>query len=395
MTLAPATRALRAVSPHWRAVALLSAMAAAILTSSLPAEAAGSSVCRRLEAELANARRGEPSARAQRYDAAIQRQREQMAIARQQARDAGCGYTQSRTTIRHCASIATTLERMARNLESLERNRARMDRARPKRSSEAILAALDANGCFDEVVEPEPTPLGEMLDEASRFDDPGLADPLEAEAATGERFRTLCVRTCDGYFYPMSNGATVTEFERDRRNCEASCPGTEMQIFYGPQGSEDVGAMVSTRNGAPYASMPTAFMHQNVSMPRPAQCGCGVKKEFEIVAGAPPARREQPAVSETGGAESRDADAEEDAPEAAAAVEPATPSKPSGSFWVAPPKEPEEPPSTGAASQAAAPPAAAPASPAPERRVRVVGPEFLPDPAEAIDLRTKAQSSDP
>ena len=374
-------------------LALLLGIAATIFAATLPAEAAGSPVCRRLEAELASARYPAPSARAQRYDGAIDRQREQMAIARQQARDAGCGYALSGATVRQCASINATLDRMARNLDSLERNRARFVRPERRRSREAILAALDANGCRDAFA-PERTPLGDMLDEAAQFDDEGPYDRLDTEAAYGERFRTLCVRSCDGYFYPMSNGATVTEFERDQRKCEASCTGTDMQIFYGPQGSDDIGAMRSTRSGEPYARMPTAFMHQNVSTPRPAQCGCGLAKDYAIIGGTPPSHAEEPVEPDAGASsalsEPHAVDPEDGAAEGAIApVEPTMPAKPSSIIAVPPPKAPAQPTRAAAPDPVAKAPSEAPTVASPDRAVRVVGPEFLPDPAGAIDLRTK------
>ncbi|RVD49639.1 DUF2865 domain-containing protein, partial [Mesorhizobium sp. M2D.F.Ca.ET.140.01.1.1] len=46
-----------------------------------------------------------------------------------------------------------------------------------------------------------------------------------------DEFRTVCVRTCDGYFFPMSNAASYGDFERDQKNCESSCPGTDMRVF--------------------------------------------------------------------------------------------------------------------------------------------------------------------
>lgn len=395
MIFPAASHALQASLCRWRALVLLPGLVAAALATPFPSEAANSHVCRQLEAELASAGRYGASTRAQRYDAAIDRQREQMAIARRQARDAGCGYALSGATVRQCAAINATLDRMVRNLDTLERNRARLARPEQKRSRSAVLAALDANGCR-ETPQIEAAPLRDMLttfDEAAPTDGGG---PFDADAPPGERFRTLCVRSCDGYFYPMSNGATVTEFERDTRNCETSCPGTDMQIFYGPQGSEDVGAMRSTRTGEPYSTMPTAFMHQNVALPRPAQCGCGLTKDYAIIAGTPPAHAEEPAGPESGGAAipvPGTTDTEDGAAEAAIApAEPAVPAKPSSIIFVPPPKGATEPPP---APEISGPMEAPMPEAAPDRAVRVVGPEFLPDPAGAIDLRTKDPNSAP
>ena len=124
-----------------------------------------------------------------------------------------------------------------------------------------ILAALDANGCRDDAVAPRRAPLQEanredgngnlfdqlfggdsrQLDTLDQPDDPGeernvrrvLNQPGVPDfPSVGGEFHTTCVRTCDGYFFPMSNAASLGDFERDQKNCESSCPGTEMQVFY-------------------------------------------------------------------------------------------------------------------------------------------------------------------
>ena len=37
-------------------------------------------------------------------------------------------------------------------------------------------------------------------------------------------FRTLCVRTCDGFYFPISYATTPARFAEDERTCQRLCP---------------------------------------------------------------------------------------------------------------------------------------------------------------------------
>ena len=77
---------------------------------------------------------------------------------------------------------------------------------------------------------------------------------------TNGAYRTLCVRTCDGYYFPISSRASSRRFSRDARQCEAMC-GSESKLFYLPKGSDDVKNMTDT-SGRVYGRLPTAFAYR-------------------------------------------------------------------------------------------------------------------------------------
>jgi hypothetical protein len=351
-----------------------------------PSEAA-QRICRQLEAELASAVQGGNSPRVQQYEEAIARQREQIVIARSQAHDAGCGFALRGDSIRQCARINATLERMERNLEVLQRNRSRIS-GHGERSESQLLAALGANGCRDEVrfaerppeelpttsALPETYPRSDWMPEAQ--DGAERAGALLPDSDPEPTFRTMCVRTCDGFFFPMSNAASISDFERDQKNCETACPGTGVRLFFGPSGSEGASDMTSISTGRPYSELPTAFLHQKTSSPRPAACGCKAKKDFEVIAGTkrPSELTRRPLDPPTEAAES---------PAVPNQQSPA-PAQTQSSIVTVPAPEPT--PSTNKPAQKTTTPAAtertgaSDSSEKPEgRKVRVVGPTFLPD----------------
>src|SRR5256885_1752689 len=55
-------------------------------------------------------------------------------------------------------------------------------------------------------------------------------------------YRTMCVRLCDGFYFPISGATSGSGLSRDADVCTASC-GSEARLFYHPNGGGDVDSM--------------------------------------------------------------------------------------------------------------------------------------------------------
>jgi hypothetical protein len=99
----------------------------------------------------------------------------------------------------------------------------------------------------------------------------------------GGEYRTSCVRTCDGYSFPMSSAATIGDFQRDQARCEAACPGADVEMFYERDGSGDLSRMISSVTGTPYAWLPNAFVYKRLDIARAPGCGCGASRATSVV----------------------------------------------------------------------------------------------------------------
>ena len=108
---------------------------------------------------------------------------------------------------------------------------------------------------------PRPSP------DAGRYDlyQPYDAGPYDRPAT----YRTLCVRLCDGYYFPISFSTTRSEFARDADKCTASCGG-EARLFYHPNPGGAVEDMVDL-TGLGYTDLPTAFKYRKSLV---NGCGC-------------------------------------------------------------------------------------------------------------------------
>ena len=84
-----------------------------------------------------------------------------------------------------------------------------------------------------------------------------------------DTYRTVCVRTCDGYYFPISFSVTSDRFERDRQTCENSC-GAQGRLFVYRNPGGDVEDMQDLQ-GKPYRQLRTAFLYRTEYV---ADCKC-------------------------------------------------------------------------------------------------------------------------
>ena len=121
--------------------------------------------------------------------------------------------------------------------------------------------------------------FGGQVKHRQRLEDGPEAMPeLRAGAAAGGSYRTLCVRTCDGYFFPVAYSSSAAQFDRDAKACEAACPGTEVELFRHRAPGEEAEQAISTRTGQPYTKLANAFLYRQAGYSRPATCGCNAPK---------------------------------------------------------------------------------------------------------------------
>lgn len=86
----------------------------------------------------------------------------------------------------------------------------------------------------------------------------------------GGTYRTLCVRRCDGFFFPISFSTTEDQFAHDAEQCQSMCPGTSAELFVYRNPGENPSDMVSL-DGTPYKDMENAFRYRTEY---DADCSC-------------------------------------------------------------------------------------------------------------------------
>lgn len=78
---------------------------------------------------------------------------------------------------------------------------------------------------------------------------------------SGGPYRTVCVRTCDGFYFPVRARAKRKNFAADVRSCRSAC-GTNAKLFYAPAYSTAGADALVDLAGRKYADLPHAFAYR-------------------------------------------------------------------------------------------------------------------------------------
>ncbi len=98
-------------------------------------------------------------------------------------------------------------------------------------------------------------------------------------------YRTVCVRLCDGYYFPVSFSTLPTHFERDADICQSKC-AAPAELFYHQNPGGSMQEATSAKSKQPYKSLRTAFRYQKEYVQ-----GCSCKQAEYVPSSQPPERR--------------------------------------------------------------------------------------------------------
>lgn len=263
------------------------------LGSALPNEAEASALCERLRDRLVLVEQGGQSPEINSYASAIAQQNLELRKARQDQRRLRC-LTSSIVQIRpdggnDCSDLASAISRMEANRDILAARLSDLRESRVEDARAALVTALEANGCGpDQAAYPEEAeriPYLDTLAEPYRPDRAAeaaySAPPPPMSMMPSGNVRTLCVRTCDGGFFPISSQTSAMNFARDAAQCQQMCPGTETELFFhAPERSETVD-MISAVSGRPYRDLPNAFLYRNRRSDAEPACACNLQQYYQ------------------------------------------------------------------------------------------------------------------
>ncbi len=358
------------------AIGLLSAVCLSMLTSQAVAQgmqpsqggASANPVCQRLEAQLAAVDRGatDPSRAEQikRYEDAAARQSSELERVTVQAKRMGCDssgfFSLFSNQSAQCGPVNSQIQQMRGNLDqittSLERLRgsggsASFERDQQRRS---VLAALAQNNCGPQYAGRGNQGGGffDTLFGGNNNNNNNVSSDFGAPSST---YKTVCVRTCDGFYFPVSYATTPARFGDDEQTCRSLCPAAEATLFT-HRSNEDMSRAVSV-NGQPYSALPNAFKYRQAFNP-----SCACKAQGQTWAEALKSVDDRAAVGQGDIIVTDERSKQMSQPRDAQGR---------------PIRQPAQQSKGGAASAATEAPAAA-TTPSADRPIRTVGPTFIP-----------------
>jgi len=234
--------------------------------------------CQRLEAQLASLDRGNNDpARAdqiRRAEDAVNRQQFEIDRLVAQSRRSGCESSGFFSIFNipppQCGGLSRQIDQQRNALERLQNQHEQLSGGTTERAAQrqSLLIALGDNGCG-----------AQYRSAALQGQQGGFFDRLFGGSggmfsgqpgAMGGSFRTICVRTCDGYYFPISYATASDRFRDDDQTCQRMCPAAEVSLYTYHNPGEEVAQAVSM-NGRLYTELPAAFSYRKALNPA---CSC-------------------------------------------------------------------------------------------------------------------------
>lgn len=284
----------RLIRKEGKAIAVAATLVATLLASA-PADAA--SLCERLRGRLNSAVETIGStSQVRAYQRSISQQNREILKVRSDLRAYGCSSGSivvfGGPNQQACDTLSDALDHMLANLNALKDHQDNLSSKTVSDSSRRqILAALDANGCNDVNDGPSSRDASAAPTIKANYGPDDNANAVANSenyqirnlggAAESGTLQTVCVRTCDGGFFPISSNASPTNFARDAKVCSMMCPGMETQLFYHDVGSQESGEMVSATDGKPYQDHAFSYKYRLSPVGGTKACGCNFPAYYQ------------------------------------------------------------------------------------------------------------------
>ena len=181
---------------------------------------------------------------------------------------------------RKCVDLSTQVEEGRRRIADLEAQQRQLSSGRSYQDD--IVRELARNNCGPAYQQ-----------QARRHDDNDSSIWNDEESSGGgmggsfgslpyATYRTVCVRLCDGYYFPISFSTLPNHFERDAEACSSKCAApAELYYYQNPGGSPD--QMTAARTNELYTQLKSAFRYRKEYV---QGCSCKIT-EYVPEAGAP------------------------------------------------------------------------------------------------------------
>jgi hypothetical protein len=188
---------------------------------------------------------------------------------------------------RACVDLAQQAEQARQHMSDLETRRQQIIGSSEQSYRDDIVRELARNNC------------GANYTQEARRQNRGIFSSIWQDEEGGSNYgnnwapaaplssatyRTVCVRLCDGYYFPVSFSTLPSHFEQDANLCQSKC-AAPVELYYYQNPGATVDQSVALHTQEPYTTLKTAFRYRKELVPG---CSC---KEAEYVPKAAPQSR--------------------------------------------------------------------------------------------------------
>jgi hypothetical protein len=262
------------------------ALAASAAAQGAPNQPASNPACVRLESQLAavNAGSTDPTRADQvkRAEDAVAKQQADLDRTLAQAHKQGCegqGFLSLFSSlVPQCGPINSQIQQMRGNLDRTTTDLEQLKSGTGSQDGQrrALIGQLAQNNCGAQYTAAanQAGPMGffDRLFGGGGSGGSGGGTILNpgGDGAPAGTYRTVCVRTCDGYYFPISYSTVPSRFADDERSCQRLCPAAEVTLFSYHNPGEAMEQAVSV-SGQSYTALPNAFHYRKEFTPA---CSC-------------------------------------------------------------------------------------------------------------------------
>ena len=187
-------------------------------------------------------------------------------------------FSKSLRRTRTCVDLAQQREQAQRRLADLEAQRQQIISSSERSYRDDIVRELARNNCganyAQEARRQSRGPFSSIWEDDEGGGYGNGWSPFGAPSYA--TYRTVCVRLCDGYYFPVSFSTLPSHFEQDAAVCQSKC-AAPVELYYYQNPGAAVDQSVALRTQEPYTSLNTAFRYRKELVPG---CSC---KEAEYV----------------------------------------------------------------------------------------------------------------
>jgi hypothetical protein len=203
---------------------------------------------------------------------------------------------------RQCIQLSEQVDMTKHRLAELDAQRRQIMGTRDRSYQDDIIRELARNGCG-----PQYAQEARRRAAANNPFSALWSDDDDSQRGPGNQFgtlpfatyRTLCVRLCDGYYFPVSFSTLPNHFQRDAEACQSQC-AAPAELYYHQNPGGAVEQMVSAGTQQPYTALKTAWRYRKEFV---QGCSCKAAEYVPQQAGgerkaeAPPAALRTPATT--------------------------------------------------------------------------------------------------
>ncbi|MEO1204841.1 MAG: DUF2865 domain-containing protein [Pseudomonadota bacterium] len=188
---------------------------------------------------------------------------------------------------RQCISLANEAESARRELAELDNQRMAIESSGQSSYQDEIIRELARNNCGSDYTREARRRDRNAFSPFWQDEDSGGAGGSYEGNTYGRlpfaTYRTMCVRLCDGYYFPVSFSTLPNHFQRDADVCQSQCAAPSQLYYYQNPGSS-IDQMVAVGDSKPYTQLGTAFKYRKEYVQ-----GCSCKQaEYIPQSEAPP-----------------------------------------------------------------------------------------------------------